>query len=208
MAPGHAKHMYSCTLGEMQSLSKLIFGPTKEERVRAVQQRLRQEQRALDREVRHIDSAISKTTADIKRLAKKGDTRSATLLAKEVVRAKKHRSRLTTSKAQLNSISMQLQQQLEMSATMREMSGELMKAGILEEMMEDTLEASALGDGDDIEDEANAEVDKVLYEITDGKLGEASSTSQLPELEDPQANVALDENIQDMQSALDSLLRG
>ena len=39
----------------------------------------------------------------------------------------------------------------EMSAAMREMSGELMKAGILEEMMDDTLEASAMDTREDIE---------------------------------------------------------
>ena len=80
--------------------------------MRAVQQRLRKEQRALDREVRQIDMAVNKTKADVRRLAKKGDLRNARLLAREVVRANKHSSRLITSKAQLNSISMQLQQQL------------------------------------------------------------------------------------------------
>lgn len=204
------------------------------ERVRGVQQQLRQQQRVLDREVRQIDTAINKTKVDIKRLAKKGDTRNATLLAKEVVRANKHKARLTTSKAQLNSISMQLQQQLamfkvtgnmqksteimklsnslvrlpEMMSTMREMNGELMKAGILEEMMGDTLDASALGDEEDVEAEADAEVDNVLYEITDGKLGEAAPTSNLPTLEEPQPTPQNDEYIKDMQSALDGLLRG
>ena len=50
----------------------------------------------------------------------------------------------------------------EMSASMREMSGELMKAGILEEMMDDTLEASAMDSREDIEVEADAEVDNCL----------------------------------------------
>lgn len=80
--------------------------------MRAVQQRLRQEQRALDREVRQIDLAVNKVKGDVRRLAKKGDVRNAKLLSREVVRANKHQSRLITSKAHLNSISMQLQQQL------------------------------------------------------------------------------------------------
>lgn len=104
----------------MQSISRFIWGPTKEgtfellieERVREVQRRLRQEQRALDREVRQIDQATSKVKADIKRLAVKGDNKNAVMLAREVVRSSKHRTRLITSKAQLNSISLQLQQQL------------------------------------------------------------------------------------------------
>lgn len=96
----------------MQSIKRLVYGPTKEERVREVQRRLRQEQRGLDREIRQIDQAIVKVKGDIKRLARKGDVKNATVLAKEVVRSKKHRTRLITSKAQLNSISLQLQQQL------------------------------------------------------------------------------------------------
>lgn len=104
----------------MQSITKLIYGPSKEgslwrpdtERVREVQRRLRQEQRSLDREVRQIDQSVAKVKADIKRLARKGDTNNATMLAREVVRSNKHRTRLITSKAQLNSISLQLQQQM------------------------------------------------------------------------------------------------
>jgi len=96
----------------MQSLARLIYGPSKEERVRHVQQRLRQEQRALDREVRQIDQAVAKVKVDIKRLARKGDTANARILAREVVRSNKHKLRLITSKAQMNSIALQLQQQL------------------------------------------------------------------------------------------------
>lgn len=98
--------------GRMQSLSRWIYGPSKEERMRDVQRRLRQEQRGLDREVRQIEQAVAKVKADIKRLARNGDRKSATLLAREVVRSMKHRSRLITSKAQLNSIGLQLQQQM------------------------------------------------------------------------------------------------
>ncbi|WFD41717.1 Vacuolar protein-sorting-associated protein 24 [Malassezia psittaci] len=96
----------------MQSVSRFLWGPSKEERVREVQRRLRQEQRALDREIRQIDQSVAKVKADIKRLARKSDNKNATMLAREVVRSNKHRMRLVTSKAQLNSISIQLQQQL------------------------------------------------------------------------------------------------
>ena len=82
------------------------------ERVRAVQRQLRQEQRALDREVRQIDLAVGRTKAEVKRMAKRNDTKNAKLLAREIVRSNKHRTRLVTSKARLNSISMQLNQQL------------------------------------------------------------------------------------------------
>ena len=45
-------------------------------------------------------------------------------------------------------------------------------------MLEDVLDVE---DDEEIEEEADAEVDKVLYEITDGKLGVAGSVStELP----------------------------
>ena len=90
----------------------------------------------------------------------------------------------------------------QLSATMREMSMEMMKvseallpallaafaehcsdvrssqSGILEEMMEETLDTV---DDDELEDEADAEVDKVLFELTDGKLGQAGRVgTELP----------------------------
>jgi len=106
------RHSHKKPSGMMQSISRFFYGPSKEERVREVQRRLRQEQRSLDREIRQIDQAVMKVKADVKRLARKGDARNATVLAKEVVRSNKHRTRLVTSKSQLNSISLQLQQQL------------------------------------------------------------------------------------------------
>lgn len=48
----------------------------------------------------------------------------------------------------------------------------------MEEMLDDTLE---MEDDEELEEEADAEVDKVLFEITDGKLGAAGSVrTELP----------------------------
>lgn len=48
----------------------------------------------------------------------------------------------------------------------------------MEEMLEDTLEVDA---DDDLEEEADAEVDKVLFELTNGKLGLAGTVgTELP----------------------------
>ncbi len=46
------------------------------------------------------------------------------------------------------------------------------QSGIMEEMMQDTLE---MDEDDEMEEEADAEVEKVLYELTDGKLGQVGS---------------------------------
>lgn len=83
----------------------------------------------------------------------------------------------------------------------------------MEEMMEDTLDSGVLGeDEDELEDEAEGEVDKILFELTDGKLGQVQASS-LPELRGPEPVVQEDEgrekeDMQRMQEALDGLLRG
>ncbi|THG99313.1 hypothetical protein EW026_g3017 [Hermanssonia centrifuga] len=79
-------------------------------------------------------------------------------------------------------LSNQLVRLPQISQTMREMSMEMTKAGILEEMMDDTL---AVEDDEELEEEADAEVDKVLFDITNGKLGQAGSVqTELPSAED------------------------
>ncbi|KAF8621684.1 hypothetical protein AX15_007697 [Amanita polypyramis BW_CC] len=180
----------------MQSINRFLYGPTPEERVRAWQAKLRAESRQLDREMRQLDMATTKARQSVKQLAGKGDVKSARILAKEVVRSNKQKDRLSVSKARLGSISVQLSHQLAMvkvtgslqksteimrvsnalirlpqlSQTMRQMSMEMTKAGVLEEMLEDTLE---MEEDEELEAEADEEVDKVLFELTDGKLGQA-----------------------------------
>ena len=66
----------------------------------------------LDRELRAMDTALSKTRLQLKQLANKGDVKNAKILAREVVRSNKQKERLGMSKARLNSINMQLGQQL------------------------------------------------------------------------------------------------
>lgn len=59
----------------------------------------------------------NKTKQEIKRLAKQGDTTNIKVLAKGLVQSRKHTERLYNSKAQLNSVGMNLQQQLSMMKT-------------------------------------------------------------------------------------------
>jgi charged multivesicular body protein 3 len=59
----------------------------------------------------------------------------------------------------------------ELTGTMRELSQELMKAGIIEEMVGDSLPDDELIEGED--EEAETEVEKVLGEILQGKIGKA-----------------------------------
>ena len=53
-----------------------------------------------------------KVKRSIQQIAKKGDIKTCKMLAKELVHSRRQKDRIVTSKAQLNSISMQLQHQL------------------------------------------------------------------------------------------------
>lgn len=59
-----------------------------------------------------LDVATNKARAAVKKLAIKGDVKSARILAREVVRSDKQKDRLSVSKARLGSIGTQLSQQL------------------------------------------------------------------------------------------------
>jgi charged multivesicular body protein 3 len=136
--------------------------------------------------------------------------------AKEMIRIRKQGSRLATSKAQLQSVQMQVNEAFsvrkiegsikastgimkdvnslvrlpELTGTMRELSQELVKAGIIEEMVGDSLPDDQLMEGED--DEAEAEVDKVLGEILQGKLGQ-TKVAEKPVDEEPVPEEDLEE---------------
>lgn len=65
----------------------------------------------------------------------------------------------------------------ELTGTMRELSQELVKAGIIEEMVDDTITNTDLEDG---EIEAEGEIDRILGEILKGKQP-ADKVQQLDE---------------------------
>ncbi|KAK4543598.1 hypothetical protein LTR36_005493 [Oleoguttula mirabilis] len=110
------------------------------------------------------------------------------IFAKELIRVRRQEQRLATSKATLASVGMQVNEAFamrkiegsiknstgimkdvnslvrlpELMGTMRELSQELVKAGIIEEMVSDTLDNDELLEDDE---EAETEVDKVLSEV-------------------------------------------
>ncbi len=57
----------------------------------------------------------------------------------------------------------------ELQKTMAEMSKEMMKAGIIDEMINDTMD-SVLDEDGELDNIADAEVEKIILEITQGKL--------------------------------------
>ncbi|KAM9466659.1 charged multivesicular body protein 3 [Clarias gariepinus] len=197
--------------------------------------KIRKEMRVIDRQIRDIQREEEKVKRSIKDAAKKGQKDVCIILAKEMIQSKKAVSKLYASKAQMNSVLLSMKNQLsvlrmagalqkstevmkamqslvkipEIQATMRDLSKEMMKAGIIEEMMEDTLEG--LDDEEEMEEAAEAEVDRILYEITAGALGKAPKiTGTLPEPEpEPVGATAAsedeEEDIEEMQSRLAAL---
>lgn len=175
-----------------------LFGKKKDpkEEVRELQRKMRQEMRALDRQVYSIQREEQKVTKEIKEAAKKGDKDVCVILAKSMIQSRKAISKIHCSKAQINSVIMCMQEQLatmrmagslqkstevmksmqqlvkvpEIMKTMREMSAEMMKLGIIEEMIEDTLESV---EAPDLEEKAQEEVENILWEVTQGELGKA-----------------------------------
>lgn len=201
------------------------------EKVDAIAKGLRAESRQLDRQIHAIEREEQKTIQLVKAAAKKNEMDSCKILAKGLVQSKKQKGRIYASKAQLNSVVMQMKNQVaqmkmagsiqsstevmktmsglmripEMQKTMTEMSKEMMKMGIIEEMMEDTFD-SVLDDVD--EGVVDEEVEKVLFEVTKGKLeGLPSVAASLPAGATATTTTELsdEEPLEDMTSRLEAL---
>jgi charged multivesicular body protein 3 len=138
--------------------------------------------------------------------------REVRIFARELIRNRKTSALLVTSRAQLNSVQMQVNEAFavrkidssirasvgimrdvnslirlpELTGTMQELSGELMKAGIIEEMVGDSLPENGVAEFEEEADED--EVDKVLGEILKDRM--ATSLGKLPSIPITQEPVA------------------
>lgn len=169
---------------------------------------LRNEKRALERQIRKIQREEAKVRTEAKKAAKENEVASVRLLAKEILHARKTVQRLRVTQTTLDSVAMQIGQQLSqlkvvgglqksgeimqqmnelcrvdvISATMQEMSKEMTKAGLLDEMIGDALDDAL--DDDVEEDELEEEVAAVVQEVMKAKLkGARVGRSELPDAE-------------------------
>merc|ERR1712226_641307 len=157
-----------------------------EEIVREWDKSLNGEQRKIDREIAQSKRQVQKMEMECKSLAKKNQVDAAKVLAKQVIQGRKSVSRLQSTKANINSVQLSMKQQMAMAKvsgafekstqvmkamqrlvrvpeimkTMQELQREMMKSGVIEEMMGDALD-DVLGD-EDLEQETDEEVNKVL----------------------------------------------
>ncbi|EEB08621.1 vacuolar sorting protein Vps24 [Schizosaccharomyces japonicus yFS275] len=169
----------------METIKSFFFKPSLQEQNRKWQSTLRKEQRALDRQNYALKTSKDKAERQIKLLARKNDVHNVRVLAKEVVRLKRHQRRLAESKALLNSLGLQLNEQManikiqgamqssskimhsvsslsrlpQLSSLMQSLSMEMTKAGVLEEMVDDVLSPAA--DEEDLLDEIDEEDEEV-----------------------------------------------
>lgn len=194
---------------------------------------IRANTRKLDRDMSQLKLLEQKTKQYILQSSKRGQKQPSQAkqaaaetrtFARELVRIRKQSSRLATSKAQLQSVQMQVNEAFsvrkiegslkastgimkavnslvrlpELMGTMRELSQELVKAGIIEEMVGDSLPDDQLLEGED--DEAEAEVDKVLGEILEGKLAKPK-VADLP-VEEEAVAAEPEEDLEDQEITL------
>jgi charged multivesicular body protein 3 len=197
---------------------------------------IRANTRKLDRDIASLKAAENKAKSLIVTASKRGQrdpskakqaNQETRIFARELIRARKTTSRLVTSKAQLQSVQMQVAEAFatrkiegslkasvgimrnvnqlvrlpELVGTMQELERELIKAGVIEEMMDDVI-PQTLEDEED-EEEAESEVDKVLGEILKDRMGKVQN---LPDVQQQvpvsQEEEEEEENAEELLSAM------
>lgn len=159
--------------------------------------KLKAETRTIDREIRSIEREEDKLKTQIKAAAKKGERTAATVMVKGIVRSRRTVERMMMTKTQISSTIIELKQQTAMlkvssvlgqnvnvmrlmnqlvsvpqiSATMREMQQQMMRTGLIGEMVAEAIESV---DDADLETDADAEVEAALFEVTMGVMGQAA----------------------------------
>ncbi|EGX42995.1 Vacuolar protein-sorting-associated protein 24 [Orbilia oligospora] len=222
----------------MQTIKSFIWGPDPAEQQRKCNSLIRQNARQLDRQINTLKTLENKTKSQIKSASTRTSSTNKTLsknsqleirlLARELVRIRKQSTRLNTSKAQLESVGMQVREAFavrkiqgsmkastdvmrnvnalvrlpELTGTMQELTKALTAAEIISEMTDDMVPVE-----EEFEDEeAEEEVDKVIAEIVGDKFAESSVPVDMPEVpvgEEPVADEQID--LDEMRSRLEQL---
>lgn len=187
--------------------------------------------KALESKTRNLILAASKRAQKNPSQAKQA-AQETRIFARELIRVRRQESRLATSKATLQSVGMQVNEAFamkkiegsikastgimkdvntlvrlpELTGTMHELSQELVRAGIIEEMVEDSMPNSELLEGED--EEAEAEVDKVLGEVLKDKVqtpGAQVPVEIEPAVEEGEPDLEQEEMLAQMRGRLEAL---
>mmetsp|Transcript_1510 Transcript_1510/g.1631 ORF Transcript_1510/g.1631 Transcript_1510/m.1631 type:complete len:226 (-) Transcript_1510:1556-2233(-) len=208
----------------MDYIKKAIWGPDPKEQMRKINQLLRKNKRELDRSMNQLQPLKKKTEALIKKSAKDKDYKSAKIYARELININRQYNKLYLSKTRIDSITMSINEQWSMNkltsslqlltgvmkdvnqlvslgailGTMQELLKELMKAGVINEMMDDMVELDV--EDDELESESQDEVNKIIQSLTEDKFSKIDNevpTSNMPsEMEGPKENdIQLEEDV-------------
>lgn len=213
----------------MDYIKKAIWGPDPKEQMRKINQLLRKNKRELDRSMNQLQPLKKKTESLIKKSTKNKDYKSARIYAKELININRQYNKLYLSKTRVDSITMSINEQWSMNkltnslqlltgvmkdvnqlislgailSTMQELLKELMKAGIINEMMDDMVDLDV--EDDELESESQDEVNKIIQSLTEDKFSKIEnevpssdliseeSKSNAVELDDEEDHEALDE---------------
>lgn len=198
---------------------------------------IRANTRQLDRDITQLKNLDGKTRQFILNASRRAQrnpsqakqaTSETKTFARELIRIRKQSARLNTSRAQLQSVQMQVQEAFavrkiqgslqkstgimkdvntlvrlpELSSTMHQLSTELVKAGIIEETVDDALTDPELLE--DEEEEAETEVDKILQEVLRGKLTQAEEIKPENPVEQEEQPAA-EEEFEDQEATLEQM---
>lgn len=171
--------------------------------MRKINKLLRKNKRELERSLNQLQPLRKRTEALIKKSVKSKDLKSAKIFAKELIRINKQHDKIYTSKTKLESITMSINEQYSMnkltdsmrsltgimkdvnqlvslgviSGTMQELQKELMKAGIINEMVDDIIDVQS--EDEELETESLEQVDKIIQSLTEDKVAKAI-TEKIP----------------------------
>lgn len=185
----------------MDFVKKAIWGPDPKDQFRKCQQSLRKNKRQLDRQIQDLNNLEKKSKSLIKAAAKKNDIKAARIYATELRNTQKVNERMHVSRATLDSIEFKLNEQQQLikltgslqksteimrdmnqlihlpniSRTVQELSKELTKSGIIDEMVSDALDSAEWEEED--EDE-NEEIEQLLSSIIGTQTKQLSAEVQ------------------------------
>ncbi|OBA23288.1 Snf7-domain-containing protein [Metschnikowia bicuspidata var. bicuspidata NRRL YB-4993] len=190
----------------MEYIKTAIWGPDPKDQMRKINLLLRKNKRELDRSLGQLQPLKKKTEGLIKKAAKSGDAKTAKIYARELINVNNQYKKLHLSKTRLELITMAVNEQWQMKKltqsmqaltgvmkdvnslihvgaitnTMQELSKELMKAGIINEMVDDMVDLDV---DDELEEESQEEVNKIIQGLTEDKFSKIESevpSSELP----------------------------
>ncbi|AMD22942.1 HHR173Cp [Eremothecium sinecaudum] len=177
----------------MNFIKTAIWGVDPKEQHKKLKAILRKNQREIDKSLHTLKALQSKTQNLVKKSAKANDITTVRIYAKELYQINSQYNRMYTSKAQLQSVGMKIEEAFQMNRlqdtmaqstelmmevnsllsvpqlrnTMIELERELMKSGIISDMMDESMETL---DNEIDDEEVNEQVNQIVAQYTNDKF--------------------------------------